>query len=167
VTEHTEDKTRPPGGAGPDAGLPTAPLPHPALKRLEPLIGTWTIRGRTPESQADNVSGTVVIRWLPGGHFQEQRGELHFMGAVVHGLEIVAYDPATNTFPSTVYSNLSPEPAAYHWDVRGDVVTHWTHGSKYTGRLGADGNTLMGGWRPEDDSGGPGSNYDAVMSRVK
>jgi hypothetical protein len=164
VKEHN-DKLR--GKAGSDTDLPAAPIPHPALKRLEPLIGTWNIQGRTPESHGDNISGTLVIQWLPGGHFQEQRGELHFMDVVVHGLEIVAYDPLTDTFPSTVYSNLGAAPAAYHWDVRDDVVTHWTRGSKYTGRLSADGKTLAGGWRPEDDGGGPGSNYDAIMTRIR
>jgi hypothetical protein len=144
------------------------PQPDPALKRLEPLVGTWELTGRTLDATEDNITGRVTISWLPGGFFLEQRGEMEFMGFKAQSVEILSYDPVTDTFPSTVYSSMGANPMPYAWDVQGDVVTHWTEGSKYTGTFSKDGNTLAGGWRP--DEGIPqsaGNTYDATMTRVK
>ena len=136
------------------------PKPNPALKRLERLVGTWIIEG--------NASGRVSIDWLPGGFFLQQRGEIEVGGFKVYGVEIVGYDPAANIFPSYVFSNVGEVPARYYWDVQGDVVTHWTKGSKYTGRFSKDGNILSGGWRPEEGvESTPQNTYDATMTRVK
>ena len=57
-------------------------------------------------------------------------------------------------------------PLPYWWDVQGDIVTHWTEGSKYTGTFSEDGKILSGGWRPEGDKESPGNAYDATMIRV-
>ncbi len=141
--------------------------PDPALKRLEKLVGTWSIKGRTLDSQDDNISGRVTIEWLPGGFFLQQLGEMEFMGSKIHSLEIVGYDPSTKAFFSNVYSNMAGVPAPYEWDVQGNVVRHWTEESKYTGTLTEDGNILSGGWRPEEGKEGPENvAYDATMTRV-
>ncbi len=146
---------------------PQPSRPDPALKRLEPLVGTWRITGRTLDSKEDNISGTVTIEWLPGMSFLQQRGEMQFMGATIQSLEIVGYDPSTNAFPSHVYSNMGEMAAAYHWDVQGTRVTHWNEGSKYTGTFNADGSILSGGWRPLAGKEGPDNlGYDATMVKV-
>jgi hypothetical protein len=50
-----------------------------------------------------------------------------------------------------VYSNFSPEPLPYKWDVRGDDVTisvsYGPLDSTFTGSWREDG-TFSGGWRP-------------------
>src|SRR6266496_6196591 len=105
--------------------------------------------------------------WLPGGFFLQQLGEMEFLGSKIHSLEIVGYDPSTKAFFSNVYSNMAGVPAPYEWDVQGNVVTHWTEESKYTGTLSEDGNILSGGWRPEEGKEGPENvAYDATMTRM-
>jgi hypothetical protein len=143
--------------------------PHRALRRLQPLVGTWTLAGRTLGSEADDIKGRVVIDWLPDGFYLEQRGEIEIpaAGRRVRSLEVVGYDPESDTFPSQAYTNLGGEPEAYAWDVRGNVVTHWTKGSRYTGRLSEDGRTLSGGWRAAARGTDPGSSFDAVLTRIK
>jgi hypothetical protein len=144
-----------------------APEPDPALKRLERLVGNWTISGRTLDSEVDNIHGSVNISWLPGAFFLEQRGELHFMGLTVLSLEIVGYDPSTGFFSSHVYSNMDVAPGRYYWDVVGDVVTHWTEAATYTGTISADGKVISGGWRPKEGMASEGNAaYDATMTRV-
>src|SRR5215207_3989249 len=96
------------------------PQPDPALKRLDRLVGTWELTGRTLDAQEDNITGRVVIEWMPGGFFLQQRGEMNFMGFKAHSLEILGYNPATDTFPATVYSSMGGVPLSYHWDVQGD-----------------------------------------------
>jgi hypothetical protein len=142
--------------------------PDPALRRLDKLVGTWRIAGRTLDSTEDNISGKVTIKWMPGGFFLEQRGVIEFMGGKIESLEIISYDPVTATFPAYVYSSMDGTPLLYHWDVMGNTVTHWTKGARYTGAFSEDGTILSGGWRPEEgQEGGGNTAYDAVMTRVE
>jgi hypothetical protein len=153
-------------GEPPSAQLVVA-QPDPALKRLERLVGNWTITGRTLDSEVDNIHGSVSIQWLPGAFFLEQRGELRFMGLKVLSLEIVGYDPSTGFFSSHVYSNMDEAPGRYYWDVVGNVVTHWTEAAAYTGTFSEDGKIISGGWRPKEGlASGGNAAYDATMTRV-
>ena len=151
-----------------NAQLP--PGPDPALKALERFVGTWTLNGRTLDSDQDNVFGKTTFEWLPGGFFLQQRIELDFMGMEVRGLEVIGYDPSTGKFPSTVYSNLVGVPIPYEYDVQGDHVTIRTElagGATFTGTWGEDGKTGSGGWRPDEGKEGPGNvAYDITSTRV-
>jgi hypothetical protein len=143
------------------------PTPDPALNRLERLIGTWEIRGRTLAPPEYAIHGRVVIDWLPGGFFMVQRGEIAMDHLKVESREVVGYDRLTKDFSSLVYSNLDPVPQPYRWDVKGDIVTHWTPEWKYTGSFNADATVLSGGWRPTRGAAGPERPaYDTVMLRV-
>lgn len=144
------------------------PKPPRALRRLASLIGTWKIQGRTFDSKHDNISGLVTIEWLPGGFFMVQQGWIRVRGFRIQSMEIIGYDSVARTFPSYVYSDLSGVPSRYCWDIRGDVVKHWTDGAKYLGRFSEEGTRLIGGWRPVGrEKKGQGNAYDAVMTRLK
>jgi hypothetical protein len=56
------------------------PTPDPALKRLDRLVGTWTMEGGLVGSEEKNITGEVTFRWLPGGFFLENHTILNFMG---------------------------------------------------------------------------------------
>ena len=148
------------------------PKPDPALKRLEKFIGTWEMKGRTLNSKEDNVVGRATFEWLPGGFFLQQRIELNFMGMELRSLELIRYDPETQTFPSYVYSNMSPIPLPYNWDVQGDTlkisVDYGPINATFKGKFNEDGKSFSGGWRPN-----PGADetinvpYDIGGTRVK
>jgi hypothetical protein len=147
------------------------PQPDPALRRLDPLVGTWSIRGRTLGSDTDNVQARTAFDWLPGGFFLRQTFEADFAGMQIRSLELIGYDPSSDTFPSTVYSSLVGVPIPYRYDVRGRDVTITTGlggGATMTGRIGEDGDTFSGGWRPNPGVGDPGNvAYDFVATRVE
>ena len=147
------------------------PKPGPALKRLEKFVGTWSIKGRTLDSKVDNVSALTTFEWLPGRFFLKQTFEANFKGMKIQSLEFIGYDPASDTFPSTVYSNLAGVPLPYRYDVRVGEVTITTDllgGAKMTGKISEDGNTFTGGWRPNPGKEGPGNvAYDFVGTRIK
>lgn len=150
---------------------PPLPSPDPALRRLDPLIGTWRLRGRTLGSSEDNVSARATFEWLPGGFFLKQTFEAEFAGMPIASLEVIGYDPASDTFPSTVYSSLVGVPIPYRYEVRGRDVTITTDlagGARMTGRISDDGNTFSGGWRPNPGVEDPGNvAYDFVATRVR
>ena len=89
------------------------PTPDPALRRLDRFVGTWSMEGHLSGSDEITVMGQTTFRWLPGGFFLEQRATLDFLGMQIESLELIGYDPETDTFPSTVFSNLSPTPLPY------------------------------------------------------
>jgi hypothetical protein len=145
------------------------PGPDPELKRLERFLGSWTLHGRTLDSDEDNVSGTTTFEWLPGGFFMQQRVQIDFTGMKVEGVEIIGYDPATKRFPSTVFSNMIGVPIAYEYDVRDDgytITTDLSGGATFTGTFGDDG-SMSGGWRPNPGVEDPGNiAYDVAGTRV-
>ena len=116
------------------------PQPHPALRRLDRLVGTWTMEGNLVGSDERNIRGETTFGWLPGGFFLEQRARIDFLGLQIDALELIGYDPETDTFPSTVFSGFSPTPLPYRWDVRGDSVT-------ITVAYGPLDATFTGSWR--------------------
>ena len=144
------------------------PQPNPALKALEVLIGTWNLKGRTLDSDKNNITGWNTFEWLPGGFFLKSTGEINFKGVLIQSLEIIGYDPESGTFPSNVYSNVDGKVLPYEWNVEGNTVTHSDKTSTYKGTISEDGQTLSGGWRPKQGEQGSAENpYDAIMTRVE
>jgi hypothetical protein len=128
------------------------PSPDPALKRLGRFVGTWSMEGHLVGSSEKIITGRASYRWLPGGFFLEQHVEMDFMGMKIDSQELIGYDPETGTFPSTVYSNLSPTPLPYRWEVEDDRVTisvkYGPLDATFTGTFSDDGRTFSGSWRP-------------------
>jgi len=140
--------------------------PNPALQRLNVLIGTWDMKGHTLDSKEDNITGWNTFEWLPGGFFLKSSGEINFKGEIIQSMEIIGYDPATDTFPSSVYSNMDGNVLPYSWNVQGNIVTHSNPTSQYTGTISEDGKTLTGGWRANaGEEQSEENSYDAVMWR--
>lgn len=154
---------------------PSKPTPHPALKRLERLVGTWEMHGGPVDSREDSMSGTFTMQWLHvkngPGLFLQQDMKMDYGGTVIESREIIGYDPETDKFPSHVYSNMSPEALPYEWEIQGDDITitvdYGPISSTYHGKFSSDGNSFSGGWRPN-----PGADkeinaaYNAVATRV-
>jgi hypothetical protein len=148
------------------------PVPDPALRRLDPLVGEWTMTGNLVGSTEENIVGRAAFRWLEGGFFLVQDVEIDFAGMYqVKSHELIGHDPATGAFASQVYSNMSPTPLPYRWDVRdGKLTISVSYGpldATFEATISEDGNGFSGGWRPN-----PGADetinvpYDVRGSRV-
>ncbi|HEX2088434.1 MAG TPA: DUF1579 family protein [Actinomycetota bacterium] len=128
------------------------PQPDPALRLLDRFVGTWTIRGHLVGSDKDTITGEATYQWLPGGFFLEQRIKLDFMQYEIESVEFIGYDPETGTFPSTVFSNMSPVPLPYRWEVEDDririSVSFPPLDATFEGTWSEDRETFAGGWRP-------------------
>lgn len=143
------------------------PQPDLALKRLEKLVGTWKLTGRTLSSKEDNITGWTTFEWMLRGFFLKMTGEITVHNMSMQSLEIIAYDPESGTFPASVYSSMSGTVLSYKWDVQGNTVIHSGLGATYTGTFSEDGKMLIGGWRPDEGvESTAGNTYDATMTRV-
>lgn len=132
-----------------DQAAYATPAPDPALRQLDRFIGDWTMKGRTLDSDVDNIVGSASYRWLPGGHFLEQHTKIDFTSFAVESIEIIAYDPDTGTFPSTVYPNSIGTPLPYRWSLDGDEVTIKAESLNATFHGRWSGESFSGGWRPD------------------
>ena len=45
---------------------PDLPQPHRELKRLDRLVGRWSMKGHLVGSDEMNITGETSFRWLPG-----------------------------------------------------------------------------------------------------
>jgi hypothetical protein len=149
------------------------PTPDPALERLDRLVGTWALKGHLLGSEEENIVGEITFQWLEGGFFLQQDAEIEFIGMFrVKARELIGYDPETGGFASTVFSNFSPTPLPYTWDLRGDTLTisvsYGPLNAAFKGEFSGDGQSFSGGWRPN-----PGADetinipYDVTGIRVK
>ena len=128
------------------------PTPDPALRQLDRFVGTWSMEGHLAGSDVITIRGETTFRWRPGGFFLEQQGTLNFLGMELDSLELIGYHPETGTFPSTVFSNVAPQPLPYRWEIDGDTlkisVSYGPLDATFTGTFDEDGEGFSGGWRP-------------------
>ena len=104
------------------------PRPDPALKRLDRLVGTWSMEGNLSAPTRRTSEARRRFGWLPGGFFLEQRVRIDFMGMQMDALELIGCEPQPTPSPSTVYSG-SCDTVADRWDVKGnDVIIEVTYG---------------------------------------
>ncbi len=94
------------------------PKPDSALKRLDMMVGTWDLKGRTVDSKVDNVFARNTFEWLPGGFFLKSIFDCTLLGGKIWSLELIGYDIQSNVFPSTDFSNLVVFPIPYRYEVK-------------------------------------------------
>ena len=148
----TEQHTRP---------APPPAHPHPDLRRLDALVGTWTMTGRDHTSDAE-LSGTHKFEWLEGGFYLLQHTEGEHFGQKVRGLEVIGYDYEREAVTSRYYDS-GGNGFEYTWEREGDTLTIWmgTPDSPafFSGVLPDGGDTITGQWQ------WPGGGYDATITR--
>lgn len=139
----------------------TAVHPDAELLALDRLVGIWRISG--------GAGGTTTFRWMVGGHFLIQEGELVHDGEEIKILEVIgrekpfgAGEPG-DEIRSRAYT-ATGETLDYVYEMDGDVLTIWggAKGSPAFCRLSfsPDGKTMTGGWE------WPGGGYQVHAARI-
>jgi hypothetical protein len=149
------------------------PHPDPALKRLDRLVGSWSMKGHMVGSDIENIVGRANFHWLEGGFFLQQDVEIDFAGMFkVKSYELIGYDSDSKAFASHVFSNMSPQALPYKWDLQGDTlkisVSYGALNASFEGKFSKDGTSFSGGWRPNPGAD-PAINvaYDIGGTRIK
>jgi hypothetical protein len=133
-----------------------APPPDPELKRLEPLVGSWTANDHTRDSvygPGVPVVSTEAFQWLDGGYFLVQTYETTFgEEPTQRGVNYVGYDTEARVFRIIFFSNNGP---------------YTEDGSRYTGRVSDSTLTFVGPARFQyelDEDGRIKLNTDGTLS---
>lgn len=134
------------------------PDPHPALRSLDRLVGTWAVSG------PDGLRGHVTYAWLEGGHFLVQHFDFEHGGERNVGVEYIGYDRESGTLRTHLFGN-TPDILEYTYELDGDTLTIWhpAVGSPayFRGAFSDDGNANTGRWV------WPGGGYESNMTRVR
>jgi hypothetical protein len=144
---------------------PQAPTPHPRLRDLDAIEGTWRLEGRDPAS-GEPFRGTVTRRWQPGGFFMTQETQVD--GQPADGVEYIGFDSAAGSLRSMLFGAEGPGPVCpfaleYYWSFDGDRLTIW-HGyenspAHFTGTIDRGARTIVGRWE------WPGGGYEVTAVR--
>jgi len=141
------------------ASLPATP--DPALRRLDPLVGTWEVSGSL-------VHGRVRFAWMEGGYFLVQHVELEQPDRTITGVEYIGYDEDTDTLRSHFMTSFGAN-FTYTWDLVGRELHTWfgdkDSANRFHGTLSDDGDRYEGTWQWPDGRGGTGG-YTATAIRV-
>ena len=133
--------------------------PDAAMKALDRLVGTWQLGG--------DPSGTVTYRWMEGGFFLIQEGDLELFGHHNRFTEIIGREKPFGGEPGNDITSRNytaeGDTLDYTYELEGDELTIWggERGSPayFKGTFSADGNTLSGAWT------WPGGGYQATSTR--
>jgi hypothetical protein len=108
-----------------------APKPGPAHEKLAYFVGKWTIEGdikATAFGPAGKYRFTETCDWLPGRFAILCKDDGHMMAGEFHGLNILSYDQAQNSYIYFQTNNWGENDYS-HGSVEGDT---WTWVSEIT-----------------------------------
>jgi hypothetical protein len=139
-------------------GYQQSARPHPDLKLLDRLVGTWRVSG--------GAEGTIRYEWMEGGFFLVQHVALNN----TKGIEIIGHwkpfgEGPSEEIRSRYYDYHTGDTLDYVYELDGETLTIWggEKGSPayYRGQFSADGNSLKGAWVY------PGGGYESNSTRVE
>jgi hypothetical protein len=137
--------------------------PHPDLKSLNRLVGTWKVSG-------PDIDGYVTYEWMEGGFFLLQHVDFVHGQRRIKGLEVIGHlqpfgEAPSQEIKSRFYDTMG-NTLDYVYEIDGDTLTIWggEKGSPayYRGTFSRDGNTNSGAWVYPGGGG-----YESTMTRVK
>jgi hypothetical protein len=131
--------------------------PHPAMKQLSHLIGTWRNEGAAP--------GTSTFRWGLGGHYLIQDFETQTpRGRRLSGVEYITWDKDTQSLRSHLMADDGSNFTYTHQVDDDGTVWTWfgDQGSDnfFKGKLSEDAKTITGRWQ------WPGGGFDVTSTRI-
>ena len=84
------------------------PKPGPEHQKMHVWLGDWTIDEETRDSPSEpwyKISGTLQVRLMPGGFFNEARWKANIKGQEVSGIDIGGYDPIKKVYFSSGFGS--------------------------------------------------------------
>jgi hypothetical protein len=144
---------------------PTAEM---ALKKLEPLVGEWTLEGIPPGGEPWPGGGKSIIEWHDSGAHLVQRSTLEIPEAP-NAIAIMGCDAANGTYYQ-LYSDDRNVCRVYEMSISDDEWRLWRVGEpfaqRFTGRFEHDGNTIAGRWEIAEDGTHYVTDFDLIYRKV-
>jgi hypothetical protein len=137
-----------------------------ALKRLQPLIGQWTLE--TIASSGERLPGEASFEWHESAAHVIQRTTVEMPGAP-SVVAIIGCDAANGSY-FQLYSDDRGVCRVYEMSIGGSVWKLWRAGDpfpqRFTGRFEDRGNTIIGRWEKAVDGTHYETDFDLIYKRV-
>jgi hypothetical protein len=144
------------------------PTAEQALRRLEPLVGDWTLEASFPGGEPWPGGGTVTFEWHPSGAHLVERATIEHPEAP-DSVSIIGCDAANGTYLQR-YSDSRGVCRVYEMSIRDREWKLWRDGEpfsqRFTGTIGDDGNTITGRWEIAEDGTNYSTDFDLTYHRV-
>jgi hypothetical protein len=136
-----------------------------ALRRLEPLVGEWTLEAKPPDGPPWPGEARATIEWHDSGAHLVQRSTVDVPGAPDSVL-IMGCDAANGT-----YSDERGVCRVYEMSIGGGQWKLWREGEpfaqRFTATISDDGDTIVGRWEKAPDGRAWETDFDLTYRKAR
>ena len=140
-----------------------------ALRKLERLIGEWTLSVSAPDGEPWPGSGRTVFAWDPSGAFVTQRTTIDRPDAP-DSLCIIGCDAENGTY-FQLYSDARGVCRVYEMTIAGPQWTLTRRGDpfpqRFTATISDDGESMTARWERADDGENFAPDFDIAYRKVR
>ena len=144
------------------------PTAEDALRRLEPLVGEWSLEASPPGGQPWPGDARATIEWHDSGGHLVERSTVD-MPEAPDGISIMGCDAANDTYVR-LHSDERGICRIYQMSIDAREWKLWREGApfpqRFTARISEDGNTILGRWEKAPDGHTWETDFDLVCRRV-
>src|SRR5687768_6617303 len=144
------------------------PTAEEALRRLEPLVGEWTLEARRPDGPPWPGEARATIEWHDSGAHLVQRSTVE-MPEAPDGVSIVGCDAANGTY-FQLYSDERGVCRVYEMSIDEHEWKLWRTGEpfaqRFTGTFSDDGQTIVGQWEIAEDGTSFRVDFNLTYTRI-
>jgi hypothetical protein len=144
------------------------PTAEDALRRLEPLVGEWTMEATWPDGRRWPGGGRVSFEWHASGAHLVERGTAE-MPEAPDNVSIIGCDGASGRYVQ-LYSDERGVCRVYEMTIGDGEWTLAREGEpfsqRFTARFSEDGNTITGRWEAAKGGRDWATDFDLVFRRT-
>ena len=144
------------------------PTAEQALRKLEPLIGEWSIEAKSANGEPWPGGGRIVFEWHDSGAHLVQRGTVDHPEAP-NNVSIIGCDAANGTYVQ-MYSDERGVCRIYEMSISNGEWKLWREGEpfsqRFIGTFSQDGNTITGRWEIAEDGTNYEIDFELILRRV-
>jgi hypothetical protein len=144
------------------------PTAEEVLRRLDVLVGEWTLEATWANGERWPGGGRVTFEWHPSGAHLVERGSADLPEAP-DNTSIIGCDGAKGTF-FQLYSDERGVCRVYEMSIGEGEWKLWRDGEPFAQRfratISADGSTMTGRWEIAEGSADFVTDFDLVYRRV-
>ena len=144
------------------------PTAEQALRKLEPLIGEWSMEAKSASGEPWPGGGRMVFEWHESGAHLVQRGTVDHPEAP-NNISIIGCDAANGTYVQ-MYSDERGVCRIYEMSISNGEWKLWRKGEpfsqRFIGTFSQDGNTITGRWELAEDGTNYEIDFELLLRRV-
>jgi hypothetical protein len=144
------------------------PTAEEALRRLEHLVGEWTVEARWPSGELWPGSGRTTFEWHDSNAHLVERNTVDLPEAP-DNVSIIGCDAANGTY-FQLYSDERGVCRIYEMSIGDGEWALWREGEpfsqRFTASISDDGNTMTGRWEIAEDFTNYTPDFDLTYRRI-